>query len=226
MNHASVLKLGASVGHQAGGVGSLGFFARRRSDNALGFVSCNHVIAMIDRGNDGDAIVSPSIIDGGGNVIAALDGDYPRLGAAERVIADCAFAVLREGAPYDASTVEGGSLVSEPATLAAGLRVSKAGKSTNARPGIVENLNVGDVYIRYGMFRAAFDDVIMIGSAGDESFCAYGDSGALVYTIDTFQPVGLIFATAYVGGPHNLGWTWVHPINRVLKALDVRFVNR
>ena len=220
----SALTIGASVGHVTAGVGSLGFFARRRSDDVLGLVSCNHVIAKCDEARDGDAIVSPSIIDGGGNIIGSLDGRYPRLADS---VADCAFAVLAEGVAYDASTLdEGATLSAESAHITPDLRVTKTGRVTNARPGVVKKIEVDGVCIRYGAIRATFDGVMMIASDGDDFFCRGGDSGALVYTSDTSQPVGLLFANAYSGGPNNRGWTWVHPIDRVLAALDVRLVNR
>src|SRR5438552_6986316 len=53
VNRERMLRIGASVGHAKGGVGSLGFFAARRSDGKRGFVSCNHVIAMVDEGRGG-----------------------------------------------------------------------------------------------------------------------------------------------------------------------------
>src|SRR2546423_1872992 len=104
------LRIGASVGSVRGGVGSLGFFAARRGDGRIGIVSCNHVIAMADKGQDGDGVVSPSALDGGTNVIASLDGSYPRLTARDGATADCAFAVLREDVDYDAVSIEGGTL--------------------------------------------------------------------------------------------------------------------
>lgn len=219
-----VLRIGASIGHHHGGVGSLGFFARRRSDGRLGVVSCNHVIAMVDEGRDGDPIVSPSTLDGGAAVIAALDGGYPRLGAPGGSPADCAFATLAEGVAYDAASVVGGTLGPALPNVITGLQVTTVGRATSGRPGIVEDIEVDDVWMRYGGIRIAFHGVIRIGSASPERFCHYGDSGALVYTADTLQPVGLLFATSAIGGPHNVGWTWVHPIAQVMDALQVDLV--
>lgn len=216
------LKIGASVGHQTGGVGSLGFFAKRRSDGARGFVSCNHVIAMADQANDGDAVLSPSRIDGGASVVGTLDGSYPRL--AERAPADCAFAVLDDRVAYDASSIEGGSMTTEHPFIHERLEVTKVGRVTGARPGIVAGIEVDDVWIRYGRIHTRFDSVILISSANGERFCSPGDSGALVYTTRTFQPAGLLFATSWMGGPHDSGWTWVHPLPHVEEALGVDLV--
>jgi hypothetical protein len=219
----TTLRIGASVGHRDGGVGSLGFFATRRVDGKRGFVSCNHVIAMVDEGQDGDAVVSPSTLDGGGKIVAALDGTYPRLAA--KAPADCAFASLVGGVQHDPATLDGGTLALDPPPITHDLRVAKVGRVTGVRLGVVQMIEVDNVCVRYGMMRVAFDGVIQIGSVSGGKFCEYGDSGALVYTADTFQPIGLLFATSFIGGPHNAGWTWVHPIRHVTEALQVDLVN-
>jgi hypothetical protein len=223
-NHArrpvdGVVRIGASVGHDRGGVGSIGFFAVRRSDGVPGIVSCNHVIAMADQAADGDAVVSPARMDGGTRVIASIDGAYPRLD--RQAAADCAFATLRDGVAYDASTLDGGALDPGPAVISANLEVTKVGRVTPARAGVITKIEIDDVWMRYGLTRIAFHDVIQVGSTSAQRFCDYGDSGALVYTTATFRPVGLLFATSATGGPYDMGWTWVHPISRVLDALHV-----
>jgi len=218
----TMLRIGASVGHHNGGVGSVGFFATRRSDNKIGLVSCNHVIALADRGVDGDTIVSPSMLDGGDverDAVATLDGTYPTLGGAGPKVADCAFAALREGVRYDASRFS-----PEPAEIVEQLAVVKLGRVTGLRRGVVLNIEVDNVAVRYGSVRAIFNDVIEIGSASRVKFSEYGDSGALVISEQTRQPVGLIFATAYVGGPFDAGVTWVNPITHVTTALNVDLV--
>jgi hypothetical protein len=220
------LGIGVSVGSVRGGVGSLGFFAARRRDGSIGLVSCNHVIAMADKGQDGDGVVSPSALDGGTNVIASLDGDYPRLTARDGATADCAFAALNDGVDYDAVSVEGGSLTGVAADATPGLEVTKVGRATDARPGVVLKIEVDDVRLALGMRCVVFHDVIVIGSSTPQRFCDPGDSGALVYTAGTFQPVGLLFATSLMGGPHGAGQTWVHPARRVTEALNVEAITR
>jgi hypothetical protein len=219
-----VVRIGASVGHDRGGAGSIGFFAARRRDGMRGIVSCNHVIAMADRAADGDAVVSPARADGGTNVIASLDGSYPRL--ERQAVADCAFAMLLDGVAYDPTSLDGGMLDPEPAMLSVNLEVTKAGCVTPPRPGGITRIEIDDVWMRYGLTRIAFHGVVQIGSMSAQRFCDYGDSGALVYTTRTFQPVGMLFAASALGGPHEMGWTWVHPISQVLDALDVDLVAR
>jgi hypothetical protein len=220
----TTLALGTSVGHFTGGDGSLGFFAVQRSTGRLGLVSCNHALALADQGADGDDVISPSGSNGGRtprNRVATLDGRYPRLGGPGQKLTDCAFAILDEGIPYDASRVEGGRLIGVPASVVEQLEVTKIGWVTNARTGVVAKIEVDNVPVRYGEVKAFFHDVIQIGSTSSVRFAARGDSGALVYTTSTFQPVGLLFAASDAGGPYNAGWAWAHPIEHVTRALDV-----
>jgi hypothetical protein len=219
----SPLVIGASVGHFTGGDGSLGFFGVDRSTGRRGLVSCNHAIALADRGADGDGVISPSISNGGrslATVVATLDGRYPRLGG-ERPQLDCAFAFLNDSVPYDASLVDGGRLAATPAPPGEELEVTKVGYVTGARNGVVTKIEVDNIPVRYGEVKAFFDNVIQIASTSPARFAARGDSGALVYTTRTFQPVGLLFAASDAGGPHNAGWAWVHPIADVTRALSV-----
>jgi hypothetical protein len=222
--HGATLAIGASVGHFTGGDGSLGFFAVEGLTGRRGLVSCNHAIALADRGTDGDRVISPSISNGGRsqpNIVATLDGRYPRLGGEQPQVADCAFAFLNDGVPYDASCVDGGRLVKTPALAGEELEVTKVGYVTNARNGVVAKIEVDNVPVRYGEVKAFFNNVIQIGSVSPARFASRGDSGALVYTTRTFQPVGLLFAASDAGGPHNAGWAWVHPIAEVTRALNV-----
>src|SRR5690349_15649854 len=54
------LSVGTTVAHRRGRIGTLGFFARRTRDGALGFVSANHVIAAQDGGAEGDEVIQPA----------------------------------------------------------------------------------------------------------------------------------------------------------------------
>jgi hypothetical protein len=222
-----VLMIGASVGHFSGGDGTLGFFAVRRRDKKCGFVSCNHVIAGGDRGVEGDDVLSPPPMDGGRrpkDCVATLDGTYPTLVAPRRSVADCAFASLLEGVPFDPGSVGGGTLVATPAVIKKRIKVTKVGRRTPPRPGTVGRIEIDNFSVRYGSIKAYFDDVIEIESSTPARFAEGGDSGALVYTASTLQPVGLLFAVSAAGGRHNAGWSWAHPISRVTSALDVDIV--
>jgi hypothetical protein len=224
-NHGS-LAIGVSIGHVKGGDGSVGFFARDRGSGRRGLVSCSHVLGLVDRGAGGDAIVSPSTLHGGlsADRIGTLDARYPRLGSGSPNLTDCAFAFLDDGVPHDSSTVDGGALRSTFAAAFERLEVTKIGAATGVRKGVIDKVEVDNLPVRYGNIKAFFDDVIQIGAATRLSFARRGDSGALVYTTRTLQPVGLIFATSIAGGPHDAGWTWAHPIERVMATLGVDLV--
>ncbi|HEX3070087.1 MAG TPA: hypothetical protein VHX14_16085 [Thermoanaerobaculia bacterium] len=224
-NHGP-LAIGASIGHVKGGDGSVGFFARDRASGRRGLVSCSHVLGLADRGAGGDVIVAPSTLHGGvpADRIGTLDARYPRLGSGSRNLTDCAFAFLDDGIPHDSSTVDGGALRSTFAQALERLEVTKIGAATGVRKGIVDRIEVDNLPVRYGGIKAFFNDVIQIGAATQRSFAQGGDSGALVYATQTLEPVGLVFATSIAGGPHDAGWTWAHPIDRVAASLGVDIV--
>jgi hypothetical protein len=219
---SDTLRIGASVGHVSGGDGSLGFFAVRPFDGRRGFVSCNHVIALADQGNDGDAVISPSRIHGGlMRNIATLDGNYPRL---KQGRVDCAFAVLADAVSYDPGAVEGGRLMTTPAAITEKLEVIKTGSVTGMRHGVVTKIEVDDLPVRYGDLKVMFDGAIEIDSTSTLRFSAGGDSGALIHTRATLEPAGLLFASSDAGGLHNAGSTWAHPITQVIGALGVNLI--
>jgi hypothetical protein len=88
----------------------------------------------------------------------------------------------------------------------------------------VDRIEVDNLPVRYGDIKAFFDDVIQIGAVTRRPFAQGGDSGALVYATTTLEPVGLVFATSIAGGPHDAGWTWAHPLERVVAALGLDIV--
>jgi len=69
---------GLSLGHSAGGIGTLGFVARREGE--LVVVSNNHVLARENEADPGDVILQPAATDGGTSTddeIARLEGFEP-----------------------------------------------------------------------------------------------------------------------------------------------------
>jgi hypothetical protein len=95
------LAVGASIAHCRCGPGTLGFFARRSSDGAIGIVSNNHVIAATDEGEDRDKVLLQRVPGDNGtrthdDIVAYLSGKYPRLRGGSATL-DCAFATLARG---------------------------------------------------------------------------------------------------------------------------------
>ncbi len=214
--------IGASVAHYLCTAGTLGFFARRNSDGALGFVSNNHVIAAEDRGAENDDILHPAPADRGrrsDNVIGHLAGGYPllRRGAVQ---VDCAFARLVDGTSYDPGTLDGARKIGViPVVPYAEPEVCKIGRTTGLTYGRITAFHLGPE-VHYGFGRVRFKEQIEIDSLDDMPFSLGGDSGSLVLT-RSLQPVGLVFAASAIGGRRNSGLTYANPISSVLTALGV-----
>jgi hypothetical protein len=216
------LAIGASVARARCNPGTLGFFARRVSDDAIGFVSANHILAAEDRGLEGDEIVYPGPPH---TVIGRLAGKYPRLNQRNPLVVDCAFAELIDGLSYDTSSLNGGRKVGVT-PVAPNLKpdVCKIGTKSGITYGRVTAFEL-DPVVHYSFGRVQFKNQIEIDSADNSRFSKRGDSGALVFTRDGCNPVGLVFAMSAVGGHANRGLTYANPIDAVLRALGVTFLN-
>lgn len=217
----STLTIGTSVGHESASGGTLGFFAERNSDKKRGIVSCNHVLALVDAGKGGDDIICPSVDDGGtkqNDAFADLDGSYPPLLNGGRKQVDSAFAVFQSTPAYEPAQLDGGDLVLDPAVIVERLEVSKIGAETRLTHGIVTDIEYDCLEIEYGEPLVYFDDVIVVESFSSQKFSDHRDSGALVYTTDTFQPVGLFFAGT------DLGEAYINPIGLVQSKLGVTLI--
>lgn len=216
--------VGASAAHRFGRAGTLGFFARRNRDGALGFVSANHVIAALDQGKEGDEIIHPAPADGrgdGAKCIGLLAGDYPRLNVRGPRTVDCAFARLVDGIDVETSSVGNGEhLRAEALPAAARMEVSKVGRTTGRTYGRITAFALDDFAVKYAFGEALFRNQIEIESTTLASFSGRGDSGSAVFSA-AGEMIGLIYARSGAGGQSNAGLTFANPISVVLDALDV-----
>lgn len=223
---AARLGVGGSVAHHRCSAGTLGFFARN-GDGIQGFVSNNHVIAVVDEGEDGDEIVCPAPIDGGvrpRDVIAHLDGNYPKVKRARPRI-DCAFARLIAPIDFDPLALDGGGRLSVETVLPEEHPdVWKIGRTTGATYGRITAFALDHVEVDFGRWALKFDGQIEIQSADGKPFSRGGDSGSLVFSRHGNHPVGLLFAASVMGGKNNAGLTYANSIDEVLTALGVTFV--
>lgn len=221
------LTVGCSTAHRGGRTGTLGFFARRERDGAMGFVSANHVIAALDKGQEGDEIFHPAMSDGGrtlGDCVGLLAGDYPRLNQRGPRTVDCAFARLVDGVEYEACSVGAGDRLSNiPAPPEQSLEVGKIGRTTGRTSGRITAFALDDSVINYAFGEARFKAQIEIESADKSPFSRPGDSGSVVFTADG-HPLGLVYSRSAAGGASNMGLTMVNPIAVVLDALGVSLV--
>lgn len=224
---SSPVRIGASVAHRRCTAGTLGFFARRKEDGAIGFVSNNHVIALEDRGAEGDDILHPAPRDGGQHprdVIGHLDGNYPRLGLSHPSV-DCAFARLASGKDFDPLSLEEGQRLSPgTAILEESPAVGKIGRTTGMTIGRISAFDLDGVSIDYSFGTVRFNGQIEVESAGERPFTRGGDSGSLVFSRQGNHPVGMVFAASAIGGFGNAGLSYMHPIDAVLDALGVTFL--
>jgi hypothetical protein len=219
---------GISVGHVDITAGTQGALARGRSgarQNRLLLLSNNHVLADVNAGEVGDAIIQPGRADGGTDPagrIALLEKwvtiDFAA-GAANLV--DCATAwcwpdrVRREFIYSSGGTWAYFRVGSTPTAAVVGLPVGKSGRTTQLTSGRVIDANAS-IRVNMGEGRVAnFRDQITIRGNNDVLFSAGGDSGSLIWTWDTRRlPVGLLFA-----GGNQL--TFANKIHHVLAGLDI-----
>lgn len=221
------LTMGVSIAHYCGVTGSLGFFARRRTDGVIGLVSNNHVLAASDHGKDSDDILHPPPAAGGVlslDTVARLDGGYPRLNR-RRPRVDCAFAPLVDGIDFDPRSLGAcGSLSPHSVRAEDAMNIAKIGDATGLTHGRISAFEFAGLTVRYPMLTfIRFDAQIEIQRTGDKPFACDGDSGALAFTGPDNQPVGLLFAMAPRGGPDDTELTYANPIDAVLSSLDVSF---
>lgn len=221
-----LLTVGAGVAHYRCGAGSLGFFARRENDSAVGIVSNNHVIAATDQGDDSDEIVH---VEPGSDrttkrtVIAHLCGKYPRLRRTSARL-DCAFAPLAREVHFDPAPA-GQPLMPNLAAVDTELtEVSKIGRTTGQTYGRVTAFELDRVRVTYPFGRITFNGQIEIDAASGAPFSRPGDSGALVFTVPDRQPLGLIFGGSLRGGASGMGLTFANPIRSVLETLGVTLI--
>jgi hypothetical protein len=221
------LEMGASTGHYRCSAGTIGFFASRAADGALGIVSNNHVLAAQDTGVDGDEILHPGPADFGrspNDVVARLAGDYPRLRAENQTV-DCAFARLVRGATFDPLAVSATeTLRTTIAVPEMELEVEKIGRTTQRTRGRITAIDLDFFDVNYSFGLQSFYGQIEIESIDATPFCRPGDSGSLVFTRDC-EPVGLLFLGTRAGGRYNSGRGYANPIGDVLRALGVTFAS-
>jgi hypothetical protein len=210
---------GSSVGHPRITAGTLGCLVVR-NNNRLCILSNNHVLANSNDARVGDAILQPGPADGGRNPqdrVGALEAFVPiTFGAAgaNEVDGALAWTAFRNVSPRHHCY----RINPQPVNPQLFLPVRKCGRTTQATLGLVVGLGV-TIRVNFGTSGVAlFRNQIEIRGIGG-TFSAGGDSGSVVVTAGTLQPVGLLFA-----GGGNL--TFANRIGSVVSALGIRrFLN-
>ena len=232
-SRADPLQIGAGCGHPKVTVGTLGFFAEDTTNQELGFVSNNHVLADVNSGAIGDPIRQPGRSDGGlakdeigtlgrfvtiqfGGVANFLDCAWARLNNSRGI----ARADLIDGAEAPVGQIASNT----PVTLMPGDLVVKNGRTTNYTQGETVAVNIVNLGVDMGGgLIARFDNQIRLETVNGNRFSDGGDSGSLILRND-FQPGGLLFAGSGSGGKMNRGMTFANPLADVLSALRVDMV--
>lgn len=211
----TIKKSGCSVGRQnMRETGTIGLKVRRRNaDGSTDFfvLSCYHVLCspeirkgeftFVPSGASASAVVSPGVLDNGGDVIAdVVEGKLS-------ILIDAAIAMLRSPHLVDATIAE----MSRPpigiATLVKSdenvTTLKLSGRTSGIRKGMVKDVcTVANItYDVIGKFNII--DVIMTSKMSDP-----GDSGAAVLNLSN-EVVGILVAS-------NKRYSYVIPINRII----------
>jgi hypothetical protein len=206
---------GSSIGHPRITAGTLGCLMVR-SNNHLCILSNNHVLANSNNARAGDSALQPGPADGGRDPrdrIGALETFVPiAFGGTATNYVDAAAAWTSLGAA--SPKMHCYTINPDPVNPALGMCVRKCGRTTQGTLGVITGVHV-TIRVGYGEGRVAlFKDQVQIRGVGGD-FSAGGDSGSLVVTAGSRQPVALLFA----GGNHL---TFANVIARVIGAVGIR----
>jgi hypothetical protein len=238
------LRGGSSIGPTGGRVprvtGTLGVCVTLNDGNTY-ILSCNHVLAGANLSPIGTDILQPSIGDGGtaaADVVADLSAFVPLDFGSTTVTlpfigtitipnvnrVDAALAQIRTA--YNVGNREI-HWIGYPRTLLRGpwsffqrlaligRRVCKMGRTTEFRTGTILSPFFDTFVGPYaGGQNAWFEDQLRIQGDGGRPFTSPGDSGSLVVTFDTGEPVGMVMSGAGNRSTAN-------PIDVVLDRLTI-----
>jgi hypothetical protein len=204
--------MGSSVGHPKITAGTMGCLVVR-NNNHLCLLSNNHVLANVNESGIGDPILQPGPLDGGRNPrdrIGTLEAFVPINFSGPNLV-DAAVAWTSFANCKTQHHCYG--IRPDPLKPALFMSVRKCGRTTQHTVGLITAVAVS-LNVRFGARLAFFRDQIEIrGLPGD--FSRPGDSGSLVVSAGSLQPVALLFA----GGG---GFTFANPLREVINALGIR----
>ena len=208
-------RCGVSISHPSVGAGSMGALVEL-NNGKLALLSNNHVIA-----NENNAVVNqsrilqPGVRDGGNfhsDGVALLERFIPlNFGGTNLLDAAVAHTNFSLVSPTHFTY----QLNPQPVAATAMMFVIKNGRSTQGTGGMISAIGVNNMAVSYRSGTAFFDDQIVVKGLQRQAFSLDGDSGALVVSALTKQPVGLLFA----GSPQQ---SLVTPIATVMQKLGIR----
>lgn len=184
---------GVSCGHVRITAGTLGCLVVL-NNNRLCILSNNHVLADENTARIGDHIMQPGRVDGGQDprdLIGVLERFVPIQFPGPNLV-DCAAAwtafrlVRSQHVTYRMSAT--------PVAPSLSLSVMKNGRTTQATQGVITGVAVNGVRVGYDAGVAVFNNQVIIRGIGAGPFSQGGDSGSVIVTARTRQPVALLFA--------------------------------
>jgi hypothetical protein len=189
-----------------------------------GYILSNaHVLARSGQAVAGEDISQPGLVDDGCavfQVVAGFSEMAPLNGSAGSNV-DAALAAVQSGQVMSTGEIIGvGIPASTTATPTVGRGVAKSGRTTGLTCASIGSTNT-TVRVQYQKncgsgkkFTVTYANQVVINST---SFSAGGDSGSLIVTSDTAQPVALLYAGS---SSSTIG----NPIGDVVAALGVSIV--
>jgi len=200
------------------GSGTLGCLVVLNSGK-LCMVSNNHVLANENAAQVGSAIIQPGNaepVPAPDQTIGTLEQFIPIQATGNLVDAAVALTSYALVSPKHV-TYQLNPSVFVPTI---GLTVAKDGRTTQSTVGMISDLHV-NISVGYDPFPAGAEMRDQVGIRGIQGpFSMPGDSGSLIVTAATKQPVALLFA-----GSNDNSITFANPIQAVMTALGIdRFV--
>lgn len=224
-NRQRPLRVGSSVSHEAAAddAGTLGAFVVGEADDDVRMLSNNHILALENAAQTGDAIIQPGTADGGSvsDRVGALEGFVPLDDAAPNYV-DAAMASVEVGAQPPAAVAPQPQPDDEDILDAD--EVEKTGRTTGFTEGRVRAFELDDVTVGYDLGDLRFDGVIELDGEGNAPFSRAGDSGSLIVRRGGGPAVGLLFGGTPLGGRNGRGLTYACPIPLVLRELQLRLL--
>jgi hypothetical protein len=190
------------------GSGTLGCLVVLKNGK-LCMLSNNHVLANENAGHLGDAIIQPGNAEPapGDQTIGALESFIPIQATGNLVDAAVALTSFDMVSPKHVTY----QVNPEPLQATIGMTVIKNGRTTQSTVGVITDMHV-NISVPYDPFPAGAEMREQISIRGVSGpFSMPGDSGSLIVTAASKQPVALLFA-----GATDNSMTFANPIQAVM----------
>jgi len=233
------LHLGASVAHERGSAGSLGAFVRL-DDGGTGILSCVHVLAMASSkpgAQIGDPIQQPGDPDPipESNRIGKLTNCFAPFVLMQRNNLDAAIARLNNDIDHIGNQIPKHSAIPESLwgksigqpmrteELTLGMRICKIGRTTAFTRATLNAVDFQNLEVQFsGEAPFVFSGVHEVRWDKGTIFSAFGDSGALVLSLDGLRPIGINFCA--LSGGRDMKLSYVVPWSRIEDIYGARLL--